>query len=310
MFGLYYFVHRFDLLMASVKYDLQLLDRDTRFSLWQVKMRALLAQADYDDALDNFGKSRIQDWTPEEKRKDRKALSQIQLHLHNDILQDVLSEKTVAALWLKLEEICMTKDLTNKLHLKQKLYLHKLSEGGNVLSHISEFKEIITDLAAMEVKYEEEDLGLMLLCSLPSSYTNFRDTILYSRDTLTFNEVYEALHSKKKMKLMVSGDGSSSSQTEGLSVRGRTNVKGSSNGNKGKSKNGYRGRSQSRGKKKYCRYCKKEGHDISECFKLQNKEKRNATYKPQDNKGENSANVARESSDVSFSSPHYNAAGL
>jgi hypothetical protein len=282
--------------MAFIKYDLQLLVCDTRSSLWQIKMWALLAQADYDDALDNFGKNRIQDWTPEEKRKDREALSQIQLHLHNDILQDVLSEKTAAALWLKLEEICMTKDLTSKMHLKQKLFLHKLSEGGNVLSHISEFKEIITDLAAMEVKYEEEDMGLMLLCSLPSFYTNFRDTILYSRDTLTLNEVYEALHSKEKMKLMVSGDGSSSSQAEGLSVRGRTNEKGSSNGNRGKSKNGYRGRSQSRGKKKYCRYCKKEGHDISECFKLQNKEKRNATYKPKGNKGENSANVAHDES--------------
>ena len=105
-----------------MKYDVPLLDRDTRFTLWQVKMRALLAQADYDDALDSFGKNRIQDWTDDEKRRDRKALSQIQLHLHNNILQEVLSEKTAAALWLKLEGICMTKDLTSKMHLKQKNY--------------------------------------------------------------------------------------------------------------------------------------------------------------------------------------------
>ena len=95
----------------------------------------------------------------------------------------------------------MTKDLTSKMHLKQKLFLHRLPEGGNVLNHISEFKEIISDLAAMEVKYEEEDTALTLLCSLPSSYTNFRDTILYSRDTLTLNEVYEALNSKEKMMM-------------------------------------------------------------------------------------------------------------
>ena len=82
----------------------------------------------------------------------------------------------------------------------------------------------------------------MLLCSLPSSYTNFRDTILYSRDTLTLNEVYEALNSKEKMKLMVPHDGSSSSQAEGLSVHGRIKEKNSNNGNRGKSKNGYRGR--------------------------------------------------------------------
>ena len=64
-------------LMASMKYDLPLLDRDTRFTLWQVKMRALLAHADYDVALDSFGKNRIKDWTAEEKRIDCKALSQI-----------------------------------------------------------------------------------------------------------------------------------------------------------------------------------------------------------------------------------------
>ena len=37
----------------------------------------------------------------------------------------------------------------------------------------------------MEVKYDDEDLGLLLLCSLPSSFSNFRDTILYSHDELT-----------------------------------------------------------------------------------------------------------------------------
>ena len=86
--------------MASMKYDFPLLDRDTRFTLWQVKMRVLLAQTDYDEALYSFGKNRIEDWTAEEKRIDCKALSQIQLHLHNNILQEVLSEKTAAALWL------------------------------------------------------------------------------------------------------------------------------------------------------------------------------------------------------------------
>jgi hypothetical protein len=72
----------------------------------------------------------------------------------------------------------------------------------------------------MEVKYEDEDLGLILLCSLPSSYAKFRDTILYSRDTLTVNEVYEALQAKEKMKQMVSSEGSASNG-EALSVRGR-----------------------------------------------------------------------------------------
>ena len=167
--------------------------------------------------------------------------------------------------------------------------MHRLQEGGNLLNHMSQFKEIITDLVAMEVKYEEEDLSLMLLCSLPSSYTNFRDTILYSRDTLTLNEVYEALHSKEKMKLMVSNDGSSSSsQAEGLSVRGRAKDKNPNNGYRDKSSNGYRGRSKSRGRYKSCKYCKKDGHDISECYRLQNKEKKknNSDKEKRENDGE------------------------
>ncbi|EAZ28207.1 hypothetical protein OsJ_12180 [Oryza sativa Japonica Group] len=58
--------------MASMKYDLPLLDYKTRFSLWQVKMRAVLAQtSDLDEALESFGKKKSTEWTAEEKRKDR-----------------------------------------------------------------------------------------------------------------------------------------------------------------------------------------------------------------------------------------------
>ena len=83
------------------------------------------------------------------------------------------------------------KSLTNKLHLKQRLYSHRMTEGKSLEEHLTE---------TMEVRYNEEDLGLILLCSLPSSYTTFRDTILYNRDTRTLDEVYDALHSKEKMK--------------------------------------------------------------------------------------------------------------
>ena len=73
--------------MASMKFDLPLLDYKTRFSLWQVKMRAILAQSnDLDEALEKFGDKDAAAWTADEKRKDRKALSLIQLHLSNDIL--------------------------------------------------------------------------------------------------------------------------------------------------------------------------------------------------------------------------------
>jgi len=54
-------------------------------------MWAVLAQKDdYDEALEGFGKKSKDAWTPKKKRKDHKAMSLIQLHLHNDISQEVL----------------------------------------------------------------------------------------------------------------------------------------------------------------------------------------------------------------------------
>ena len=38
-------------------------------------------------------------------------MTQIHLHLSNGILQDVLKEKSIIVLWLKLEQLCMMKSL-------------------------------------------------------------------------------------------------------------------------------------------------------------------------------------------------------
>lgn len=75
-----------------------------------------------------------------------------------------------------------------------------MAEGGSLEDRLALFKEIVVNLETLEVKYDEEDLALILLCLLS---TSFRDTILYSRDTLTMEEVYDALFSKKKMKALL-----------------------------------------------------------------------------------------------------------
>ncbi|KAG8502990.1 hypothetical protein CXB51_000989 [Gossypium anomalum] len=181
-------------------------------------MQAILAQMTLKDALLGINKMPSTLTDEEKKRKDRKALTQLHLHFSNEILQDVMKEKIVAALWKRLEQICMLKTLTSKLHMKHRLYAHRLEEGASVHEHLTVFKEILSNLDAMEVQYDKEDLGLILLCSLPPSYSTFRDTILYSRESLTVDEVYDSLISYDKMKhLVVKPD----YQGEGLIVRER-----------------------------------------------------------------------------------------
>ena len=177
----------------------------------------------------------------------------------------------------------MTRSLTSKLHLKQRLYFQHMSEGEE---HLTMFKDIVIDLQTLEVKYEDEDLGLILLCSMPSSYAIFRDTILYSRDTLTLDEVYDVLFSNEKMKQLVV---ESEARGEGLSVRGRPQARFSSDE--------HRGRLISKNAKKTCNYCKKKGHIKTECFKLQNKKKRMAGKQEKEN-GRQAGKTTRESGEV------------
>lgn len=70
--------------------------------------------------------------------------------------------------------------------------------------HLTMFKEIVVELKTLEVKYDEVNLALRLLCSLSPSYVTFKDIILYSRDTPTINKVYDTLLSKENMRHLVS----------------------------------------------------------------------------------------------------------
>jgi hypothetical protein len=56
-----------------------------------------------------------------------------------------------------------------------------------------------------------------------------------------------------------------------------------------------RGRSKSKVRDKLCRYCKKNNHNIDDCWKLQNKEKRSGTYQPK-NKADGDGKVSVVSS--------------
>ncbi|KAG8480600.1 hypothetical protein CXB51_024784 [Gossypium anomalum] len=256
--------------MASLKYEIPLLDHNTRFALWQIKMQAVLAQMDLEDALLGIDKTPSTLTDEEKKRKDREALTQLHLHLSNEILQDVMKEKTAVALCKTLEQICMSKTLTSKLHMKQRLYAHRLEEGASIHEHLTVFKEIISNLEAMEVHLE----------------------------SLTVDEVYDSLTSYDKMKhLVVKPD----SQGESLITRGRQDRNADNDRGRtqewnprGKSK----GRSKSSNRGKTCNFCKKKRHIKYECYKLQNKIKREATNqkgKQLENSGE--ADVVEDYSD-------------
>ena len=95
----------------------------------------------------------------------------IKLYLANDVMYHVMDEESPVTIWLNLESQYMSKLLTNKLYLKQKLYGLKMVEGSDLSQHINVFNQIISDLKRIDVKFENKDKTLMLLNSLPASST-------------------------------------------------------------------------------------------------------------------------------------------
>ncbi|GKA67304.1 retrovirus-related pol polyprotein from transposon TNT 1-94 [Tanacetum coccineum] len=104
---------------------------------------------------------------------------------------------------------------------------------------------------------EDEDQALMLLMSLPSSYKNFVEALLYRKESLTIEDVLATLNSKELKKRT---KGTKEEFGNGLYVRGRSD-------HSGKAHSGRSLRFKSRGGtgKLKCFICHLEGHLKRDC---------------------------------------------
>lgn len=59
------------------------------------------------------------------------------------------------------------------------------------------------DLDDIDIKIDDEDQALIVLCSLPCSYENFVDTMMYSHDDVPLEEVKNALGSNELRKKFI-----------------------------------------------------------------------------------------------------------
>ncbi|GJZ44222.1 retrovirus-related pol polyprotein from transposon TNT 1-94 [Tanacetum coccineum] len=189
--------------MTGAKFDIEKFDETGDFGLWRIKMRALLIQHGCEAALEVLPA----DMEAEAKAKlNRKSHSAVILCLGNKVLREVTGETIVAEVWSNLEALYMTKSLANKLYLKKKLYTFYMPAGRKISDYIDVFNKIILDLSNIEVKFEDEDLALLLLTSLPASYRHFVDTLLYRWVALTLEDVMVTLNSKEIKESVLLGD--------------------------------------------------------------------------------------------------------
>ncbi|GKA89306.1 retrovirus-related pol polyprotein from transposon TNT 1-94 [Tanacetum coccineum] len=219
--------------MTGAKFDIEKFDGTGDFGLWRIKMRALLIQHGCEAAL------------------------------------EVLPEDMEAQAKTELNKKAHSASLANKLYLKKKLYTFSMPAGRKISEHIDEFNKIVLDLANIEVTFEDEDLALLLLTSLPESYEHFVDTLLYGREALTLEDVMATLNSKEiKERSKAKGD-----DGEGLYVMGRT-------GRRDSRQSREKSRSKSRGGRLKCYICQSEDHLKRNCPK--NNRKKSTGYVKKD----------------------------
>ena len=75
-----------------------------------------------------------------------------------------------------------------------------MGEGTNFLSHLNVLNGLITQLANLGVKIEDEDKAIVLINSLPSSYDTLATTILHGKDSIELKDVTSALLLNEKMR--------------------------------------------------------------------------------------------------------------
>ena len=71
-----------------------------------------------------------------------------------------------------------------------------MAEGSSLDDHIDEFNKVCDTLETIDEGLDDEGKVMLLVSSLPQSYSNFVDSLMYSRQTLSLDEVKAALNTR------------------------------------------------------------------------------------------------------------------
>ncbi|GJW84274.1 retrovirus-related pol polyprotein from transposon TNT 1-94 [Tanacetum coccineum] len=213
----------------------------SKFSLWRIKVRALLKQQGIYAPL--AGPKPADMTESKYNSQDEKAHSTIFLSLLDEVPYEVADEEMTVGV---------------------------VEEGSALKYHLDVLNSILMDLKNVEVKIDDEGTALILLVSLPPLFENLVNSFVVGKDTIALEDVRSILHSQE---LRHQASGTSESQLVGLSATGQD--RGRNRTQKGKGKGRYKDRSKSRPRgtnpQDTCNYCKEEGYWKFNCPKIKEK---------------------------------------
>ncbi|VFQ89298.1 unnamed protein product [Cuscuta campestris] len=227
----------------------------TDFSWWKMQIEDLLVQKDLDVVLsDKPEKMSDADWAG----LDRKAMSVIRLSLTKNVAFNILKEKTAKGIMEALSNMYEKPSAANKVFLIRELVNTRMREGTLVTEHINKLNSILARLASVGIKFDDEVQALLLLSSLPDSWSETVTAVTGSvgPDGFTFDQIRDLILGED-----VRRKSSGESSGELLHVgRGRRNSRGSGRRNRQRSQSKTRDSSGVT-----CWKCKEVGHFRNQC---------------------------------------------
>ena len=108
--------------MGSLKFELSQFDGTRDFSSWRKKLRAMMVHHKLQMALEDPSTLPSSVTDVQKKEMQESAYSIIVLYLADNILRQINGEEIAFGAWNNLEELFMTKSLTNRILLKKRFF--------------------------------------------------------------------------------------------------------------------------------------------------------------------------------------------
>ncbi|KAL2248266.1 UNVERIFIED_CONTAM: Retrovirus-related Pol polyprotein from transposon TNT 1-94 [Sesamum indicum] len=225
------------------------------FGFWRMQMEAYLYRKDlYEPLAEKSEKTSDEEW----KVLDRKAMRAIILSLSRNVAYHVKGAKSTKEVLQTLADMYEKPSAMNKVMLMKRLFRLQMEERKSVADHLNDFNQLTTQLASVDIVFDDEVKALILLSSLPDSWDVVVTSVSTSsgKEKMKFDNIRDMVLNEETRRRQTGGSSGSALHTES---RGRPDTRGK-----------YRGRSKSRGKNKgkkemVCWNCEKPGHMKSEC---------------------------------------------
>lgn len=167
--------------MADTRFVITKLN-NTNFQVWKCKIELLLIKEDLWHTV-----SEVRPLEPDQRwlKADRQARATIGLLVEDDQLRHIRDTNSAKEAWTALLNYHQKASLTNQVFLFKKICSMKLSENGDMESHLNTMLNAVDQLAALGEVLKDKMIIALLLCSLPESY----NTLITALETRSEDEL-------------------------------------------------------------------------------------------------------------------------